>query len=71
MRDEQRQTREDSATQPLGCWKAEFRNIVMSGKFCTLVMSYIYQISLDEYIGRLKARGAFTNTRQVFCSEDR
>ena len=25
-RDEQRQTREDRATQPLGCWKAEFRN---------------------------------------------
>ena len=36
--DERRTTMEDSATQPLGCWKAEFRNMVNLVILVTLVI---------------------------------
>ena len=52
-RDDERQTtREDRATQPLGCWKAEFRNLfVLRKTIRTNIRIYSYQkIDTNKYM---------------------
>ena len=51
----ERRTREDRATQPLGCWKAEFRNFSLKKVHVDLGKIFLKNISLSGKYVRISA----------------